>query len=48
MSRHQLTYIDLHPARVKTRYCLSDYLGAVLFALCIAAPFAAFFIIYGV
>jgi hypothetical protein len=26
---------------------LSDYLGAVFFAFCIGAPFAAFFIIYG-
>lgn len=48
MNKHQLTYIDLHPERVKTRYALSDYLGAVFFAACIAAPFAAFFIIYGV
>ena len=32
---------------VKTRYTLSDYLGAALFALCIAAPFAGFFYIYG-
>jgi hypothetical protein len=47
MSKHQLTYIDLHPAPIKTRYTLSDYLGAVFFALCIGAPFAAYFIIYG-
>lgn len=47
MSKHQLTYIDLHPQVVKTRYTLSDYLGAVFFALCIAAPFAGFFYFYG-
>jgi hypothetical protein len=47
MNKHQLTYIDMHPQPIKTRYTLSDYLGAVFFALCIAAPFAAFFIIYG-
>ena len=47
MSKHQLTYIDMHPQAIKTRYSLSDYLGAVLFAVCIGAPFAAFFIIYG-
>lgn len=45
MNKHQLTYIDLHPQAIKTHW--TDYLGAVLFALCIAAPFAAFFIIYG-
>jgi hypothetical protein len=47
MNKHQLTYIDLHPQPIKTRYTLSDYLGAVFFALCIGAPFAAYFIIYG-
>lgn len=47
MSKHQLTYIDMHPQPVKTRYTLSDYIGAVLFALCIGAPFAGFFYFYG-
>jgi hypothetical protein len=47
MNKHQLTYIDMHPQPIKTRYTLSDYLGAVFFAFCIGAPFAAFFIIYG-
>jgi hypothetical protein len=47
MSKHQLTYIDLHPQPVKTRYALSDYMGAVFFALCIGAPFAGYFYIYG-
>ena len=47
MTKHQLTYIDMHPQRVKTRYSLSDYLGAVLFAVCIGAPFAGFFYFYG-
>ena len=47
MNKHQLTYIDLHPQAIKTRYTLSDYLGAVLFAACIAAPFVGFFYFYG-
>ena len=47
MTKHQLTYIDLHPQPIKTHYTLSDYLGAVLFAVCICAPFAGFFFIYG-
>lgn len=47
MTKHQLTYIDMHPQRVKTRYSLSDYLGAVLFSVCIGAPFAGFFYFYG-
>lgn len=47
MSKHQLTYIDMHPQPVKTRYTLSDYIGAVLFALCIGGPFAGFFYFYG-
>ena len=47
MTKHQLTYIDMHPQRVKTRYTLPDYLGAVFFAVCIGAPFAGFFFIYG-
>ncbi len=47
MTKQQLTYVDMHPQAVKTRYTLSDYLGAVFFALCIGGPFAAFFIIYG-
>lgn len=47
MNKHQLTYIDLHPQGIKVRYTLSDYAGAVFFAACIAAPFAAFFYIYG-
>lgn len=47
MSKHQLTYIDMHPQAIKTRYTLSDYIGAVLFALCIGGPFAAYFYFYG-
>lgn len=49
MNKYQLTYIDMHPQPqpIKTRYSLSDYLGAVLFAVCIGAPFAGFFFIYG-
>lgn len=47
MNKHQLTYIDMHPQAIKTRYTLSDYLGAAFFALCIGGPFAAFFYFYG-
>lgn len=47
MNKHQLNYIDLYPQPIKTRYTLSDYLGAVFLGVCIGAPFAAFFYIYG-
>ena len=41
MNKHQLTYIDMHPQPVKQPR--NEWLYALLFAVCIGAPFALYF-----
>ena len=39
---HKLTYIDMHPEPIKQPR--SEWLCALLFAVCIGAPFALYFV----